>query len=387
MTKRWILIDSATGEYTETLSVTSADLATIDSWSVRKERLRGGRRDGVDTVRIDNGRIRFTVVPTRGMGLWKAWCGDLEIGWQSPVAGPVHPSMVPLFEPSGIGWLSGFDELIARCGLESNGAPQFAEDGTLQYPLHGRIQNIPAHRVELEVDPDAGELRLNGVVDEARLFGNSLRLHSTYRTGFGESSIHVIDRVENLSATPKDFELMYHINFGLPLVTPGAKVVLPVQRMSPRNADAADPARYATWNVYESPTPGIPEACYLCELAADTDGHTAVLLQDRDGARGVRLKFSKGQFPCFTLWKNPIPESDGYVTGLEPATNFPNTRDFEKSHGRVVTLAPGQSRIFEIEMEFLTDTAAVTEARNAVESLGRTVSPEFLTIPDSEWAS
>jgi hypothetical protein len=32
---------------------------------------------------------------------------------------------------------------------------------------------------------------------------------------------------------------------------------------------------------------------------------------------------------------------EGYVTGLEPATNFPNFRGFERKHGRVRTIPPG----------------------------------------------
>ena len=106
--------------------------------------MEGGLRDSVDLVEIDNGRLRVAVVPTRGMGLWKAWHGDWEIGWQSPVKGPVHPAFVPLWEPSGIGWINGFDELLCRCGLESNGAPEFDDQGRLKYPLHGKIANVPA---------------------------------------------------------------------------------------------------------------------------------------------------------------------------------------------------------------------------------------------------
>ena len=90
--------------------------------SVRRISLTGGVREGVDTIEIDNGKFRFIVLPTRGMGLWKGWLGKTEIGWQSPVKGPVHPQFVPLTEPSGLGWLEGFDELLCRCGLESNGA-------------------------------------------------------------------------------------------------------------------------------------------------------------------------------------------------------------------------------------------------------------------------
>ena len=91
--------------------------------SVKRRTLHGGVREGVDTIEIDNGKFRFIVVPTRGMGLWKGWLGKTEIGWQSPVKGPVHPQFVPLTDPSGLGWLEGFDELMCRCGLESNGAP------------------------------------------------------------------------------------------------------------------------------------------------------------------------------------------------------------------------------------------------------------------------
>ena len=56
---------------------------------------------------------------------------------------------------SGLGWLSGFDELMCRCGLENNGAPEFNANGSLRYGLHGRIANTPAHHVELTVDGDA----------------------------------------------------------------------------------------------------------------------------------------------------------------------------------------------------------------------------------------
>ena len=62
--------------------------------------------------------------------------------------GPVHPKFVPLAEPSGVGWLDGFDELLCRCGLVSNGAPEFDERGQLRYGLHGRIANLPARKVE-----------------------------------------------------------------------------------------------------------------------------------------------------------------------------------------------------------------------------------------------
>jgi len=91
------------------------------TWSVSGKAYEDGVRAGVDVVTIDNGRLQLDVIPTRGMGIHHvALNGDQEvptIGWKSPVRGPVHPSFVNLGEPSGLGWLDGFDEFFVRCGL------------------------------------------------------------------------------------------------------------------------------------------------------------------------------------------------------------------------------------------------------------------------------
>jgi hypothetical protein len=43
------------------------------------------------------------------------------------------------------------------------------------------------------------------------------------------------------------------------------------------------------------------------------------------------------------------------VTGLEPGTNFPNPKPYERERGRVRTLAPGESVSFELELrEYVT---------------------------------
>src|SRR6188474_667307 len=119
-TKSWTLTDTSRDIYLDKLTVGPDQVGgPARGYSVVKRRLAGGLREGVDLVEVNNGRLRVAVVPTRGMGLWKAWHGDWEIGWQSPVRGPVNPAFVSLWEPGGIGWLAGFDELLCRCGLES----------------------------------------------------------------------------------------------------------------------------------------------------------------------------------------------------------------------------------------------------------------------------
>lgn len=353
-------------------------------WSIHKRTLHGGLREGVEVVEIDNGLLRFTVVPTRGMGLWRAWLGDLAIGWHSPVKGPVHPRFVPVDEASGIGWLSGFDELLCRCGLESNGAPQFGPDGRLQYPLHGRIANLPAHWVETTIDQASGEISVTGVIDEARLFCNKLRLVSTVQTRVGQPWLRVIDEVTNIAGEPSELELLYHINFGHPLLSPGARVVAPVKTLVPRDPHSASDVRL--WNTYAPAQPGKQEYAHFLELATDPAGRTRALLELADGQRGVSLDFNHQQLPTFTLWKSERLPTDGYVTGMEPGINLPNTRAFEKEQGRVAELKPGETRRFEITLTVHPDAASLAEAKHDITQLADGIGPRIFDRPQPGWS-
>jgi hypothetical protein len=160
--------------------------------------------------------------------------------------------------------------------------------------------------------------------------------------------------------------------------------VVPIRKMAPRDQVAVD--NVPEWDTYGPPTSGLGEAVFFFDLAAAPDGRTQALLHDPDGRRGVSLKFSKKQFPCFTLWKNRQAESDGYVTGLEPAINFPNARSFEKDHGRVTALAAGETRAFELTIEAHPDAAAVRAAQQAVAQLQAGVTPQILDRPHPAWS-
>lgn len=383
--RTWILTDLDQDQSVANLTI-GPDHAggSASGYLVSKRTLMGGLRQGVEVIEVHNGAFRFVVIPTRGMGIWKAALGNLHLGWQSPVNGPVHPALVRLWEPSGIGWLDGFDELLVRCGLESNGAPEFHAGGAIRYPLHGRIANVPASRVELSIDGDAGQIVLRGVVDEARIFGSKLRLTTAISTQVGQPGMTVTDTVTNLSAEPSDMELLYHVNFGAPLCRPGAKVVLPIVKVAPRDEVAV--GNVADWDKYGPETPGSQEAVFFADLAAESDGSTLALLRSPVGDQGASLRFNKKQLPCFTLWKNRQAAADGYVTGLEPATNYPNIKSFEKSQGRVVPLAPGESRTFEVTLEAHPTAASVQAAEAAIAKLQAGVKPEVLPKPQPGWS-
>lgn len=391
--KTWKLIDQRLGigsAYNDVLTIGKRDLEELGDASVVVSQYQAGLSEGVTAVRVKTGKMEFVILPTRGMSIWKAnLLGDEEvssIGWQSPVRGPVHPKFVNVYEPSGLGWLDGFDELFVRCGLQSNGAPEFDEEtGRLKYPLHGLVGNRPAHEVTLKVDTDAKTIQVIGVVEETRFHFIKLRMVSTITAKIGGTSIQVEDEVTNFSTNPAEVQMLYHINFGAPLLDAGSQCVAPVKKLVPRNPHAA--TGIAHWNSYGPPTEGFEEQVYFFEMVGDANKQTQTLLKNAHGRRGVSLKYSTEQLPCFSLWKNTAPLSDGYVTGLEPGTNFPNPRSFEGKKGRVVKLAGGAKTTFAVEMEIHGSAEEVAAAEAAIAKLQAGHKPEVFDAPQPDWCA
>ncbi|REJ75839.1 MAG: DUF4432 family protein [Planctomycetota bacterium] len=377
--------DSDAGTVIAESGSSDISLAGSDPWRVSSRRLAGGVSEGVHVVELDNGHMSVSVLPTRGMGVWRANCEDIRLGWDSPVGRPVHPQYVNAAARNGLGWLDGFNELIARCGLAFNGPPGI-DDGAKspvesQLTLHGRIANIPAHSVEVLLDDSSepGTIGVRGVVEEATLFGPRLRMTSTITTRCGSNSFTVSDEITNLGASPTELQLLYHTNIGPPLLGPRASVHCAANTVVPRDARAAE--GIDTFSTYLGPTPGYAEQVYFFDLIPDAQNETFVLLKDADGERGVTLHFDRDQLPCFTLWKCTQPEADGYVTGLEPATNYPNFKWFEREQGRVVSLDPGETYHAEIRLQVQTSMKGITALQERISALQIRSGPDVRRQP------
>jgi hypothetical protein len=347
--KTWTLTDIASDVWLDSFG-TGGDhlpLGACRNWSIRKRTLHGGLRDRVDLIEVDNGAFAFSILPTRGMGLWQGRYRGSHLGWKAPVHGPVHPTFVNTADRGGIGWLAGFDEWLCRCGLAANGPP--GEDAYTDrqgrarrdlLALHGRIANQPAYYVEVSVGLDPPyELSVTGQVEEGGLFSPHLILTTTYTTAPDSNRVMIHDRVENRGAEPAEMQLLYHCNVGPPFLEAGSRVIAPVREVSPLTPRAAE--GIDTLEFYAGPAAGFAEQVYCYDLVADSAGRTLALLSNRAVDKGMVLRFSHAELPCFTVWKNTGALEDGYVTGLEPATNFPNFKTFERQKGRVPLLAAG----------------------------------------------
>lgn len=353
------------------LSQPLASPTTIQSaggeFQIQRLRLMDGASCGVELLLVDSGKVRAAICPTRGLGLWKANIEGLDCGWKSAVEGPIHPSFVALDDGSGLGWLDGFDELLVRCGLRSFGAPDFDEQGHLKYGLHGRVANLPARNVQVNVDQEHSLLEVSGEVHESRFLQHNLRLRAKYIFAIGEPTIEVRDAVINAGSTATSTQMLYHINIGAPLLEGGAKLHISADRAVARDTRAVTDLR--DWATYLAPTAGYEEQVYFYQGKPDGQGWAKSMLSNKDASRGFALHYRTETLPFFTQWKNTAAESDGYVTGLEPGTGFPNPRSFEEGQGRVPQLGPGESLDFHLKLEGLASSEKVAARAAEVQDI------------------
>jgi len=363
----------------------SVPLATTADWSITKTTLRGGRQQGTELIEVQNGRLRFTVIATRGMSVLSVESGDVRLGWDSPVKEVVHPQFIHLESRGGLGWLEGFNEWLVRCGLEWMGHPgrdrfcnATGDEVEMDLTLHGRIGNIPASEVEVVIEAGPPpRIQIRGLVEERMFHGPKLSLCATISTELDSNTLRIEDTVINQGADEQEFQMLYHANFGPPLLQAGARFLGALKRVQPFNAHAArNLDHYAS---YAGPQPGFREEAYCLEPLPGPAGVTELLLQNALGDRGVSLAFPVTQLPCVTLWKNL--EADGYVTGLEPGTGYPYTRRLEREAGRVPKLAPQSSRQFRIEVAIHADRTSVTSAAQRIQTLQGASAPVLESRP------
>jgi hypothetical protein len=349
--------------------------ARAGSWSVVKAVLHGGKQEGVDLVTVNNGRLAFIVIPTRGMGVLSVELGDVRLGWDSPVKEVVHPAYVNLESRGGLGWLEGFNEWMVRCGLEWAGHPgkdkfinNVGDETEMDLTLHGKIGNIPASEVEVVVDRDPPHrIRVRGRVDERMFYGPKLSLWTEISTEPGANSFRISDTLTNHSAFDQEFQIIYHANYGSPLLESGARFVGAVEQVTPFNARAAESV--TAFKEYADPLKGFVEQVYCLRPYSDNAGRTTMMLQNRSATRAATMSFSVKELPYVTLWKNTNAREEGYVTGLEPGTGFPYTRRLERLAGRVPKLKPGEGRQFTLDFAILTTADEVSTAARHIESI------------------
>ena len=320
---------------------------------------------GIETSILDNGLgrgtriawintgtgLRYKVVIDRAMDIADAFYNQHSLAWLSHLGvTPPQP-----FSDKGIDWLKTFGGgLLTTCGLSHIGGPESDDFGTRG--LHGQISNIPAE-IESIIQPDplAGKLEMSmtGVIRETRIFGLNLELRRTISGKLGEATIKIHDEVINRGNTTAPHMLLYHFNFGWPLVDEGTEIVWQGNWQS-RDGDPNNPIFREGNDFRRCPAPleehsGSGEEAAFIDIDADTNGLCHCGLRNAKLGLDVSLRFQKNQLPWLINWQHW--GKDEYVTGIEPGTNPPIGQAKAREQNTLIQLAPGERRTYDLELK------------------------------------
>ena len=339
-----VLLDAGKAPANQTITSKSLGVKSATPFTVTTKTLHGGRQEGVMLVEIDTGAMKITVVPNRGMNVAQAVSGKVRLGWKSPVHEIVNPAFLDQGARNGIGWLEGFNDLLTRCGYEWVGHAGADEDGTM-LTLHGLAANIPASDVILSVDEKPPyTIRLKGLLREQAFKKVDFTIATELNTVPGAKSFTINDRLTNNGDYPKEYQALYHSNFGPPLMEKGAKFAAPVREVSPFNDYAGK--LLSTWQTYQDRTKDFDEVVYNVFPYGDENGNTLTMVHNAAGTLGASIAYNVNALPAFSLWKNMDTDAQGYVTGMEPGTSFSYNRKYQRDLKLVPTIGPKEHRDF-----------------------------------------
>ena len=217
--------------------------------------------------------------------------------------------------PLGSRWAYSWTEastfgggLLTTCGLDHILFPEDDPLDTYNFPgrdktsygLHGRVGSTPAssfrHGLEDGTPPI---LVASGTVRQTGALAENLVLERRISVPLDENRIEIVDTVRNEGWLPTPHMILYHMNFGAPLLGPETEFV---------------------GQVEERPW-------------------------------GVTLSYDAEQLPAFIQWR--LLDRGAYVVGLEPSTNGLGGRVDARSKGTLRILEPGAERHYRLSLSVI----------------------------------
>jgi len=332
--------------------------------------LTDGKADGVRAVEVATGSgLSFTVLPGRGMDIPFATYKGKALGFFSGT-GITAPGY---FAEPGLEWRRSFYVgLLTTCGIANAGAP--SQDQGKAFGLHGRVANAAAENlcVDQEWEGDEFLIRLKGTMREAEAMVENLALTRRVETRLGAKGFRVHDVVVNRGFEPQPLIMLYHCNFGFPLLGPKARIVGPIRKTEPRDEEARKDRGVEECRSFPEPVQGYQEKVFFHTLGTDNHGRTFVALLNPDAGDGeplgIVLRWNAKELPHLTEWK--MVRKGFYVLGLEPGNSIPLGRGVLREKGVLPQLEGQAEYSMTIDFEVIDDEAGFEAIEKESKALG-----------------
>ena len=307
--------------------------------TLRRVTVSEGRAKGTQIIEVKTASgLELDILPDAGLDIGQCRYKGLNMSWMSK-NGYDSPAAISPYETEFVNTFPG--GLLYTCGLRSAGPAN--RDGGEWHPLHGRYHSLQAEQVCAEIADD--EIIVKGTIRETALFGHCLEVKRTIHIPAFGASVTVEDTVTN--QTPRDEEIMqiYHCNFGYPMLSEKARLVLPEARETiPRTAFAE--AGLARALTFDRPIDSEEERVFFQKMRKEFWAR----LENPDLGISMKISWSGGTLPILSQWRSMA--SGDYVLGLEPSNTYIMGRHDERENGTLPILKAFESISNTIKIEF-----------------------------------
>ena len=307
--------------------------------TLRRVTIAAGRAKGTEIIEVKTaGGLELDILPDAGLDIGQARYKGVNVSWMSK-NGYDSPAAISPYETEFVNTFPG--GLLYTCGLRSAG-PANRDKGEW-HPLHGRYHSLQAQQVCAEIVDD--EIHVRGTIRGTALFGHVLEVRRTIRIPAFGSSVTVQDTVSNL--TPRDEEIMqiYHCNFGYPLLSEKARLVLPEARQTIPRTEFAKTGLGRECE-FDKPIDSEEERVFFQKMEREFWAK----LENPDLGVNMTISWSGDTLPILSQWRSMA--SGDYVLGLEPTNCYIMGRHDERENGTLPVLRAYESVTNTVKIEF-----------------------------------
>lgn len=307
--------------------------------TVRRVTVASGRAKGTEIIEVRTaGGLELDILPDAGLDIGQCRYRGINMSWMSR-NGYDSPAVISPYETEFVNTFPG--GLLYTCGLRSAG-PANRDKGEW-HPLHGRYHSLQADQVCAELADDMVLVR--GTIRETALFGHCLEVKREIRVPAFGASVTVQDTVTNL--TPRDEEIMqiYHCNFGYPLLSEKAKLVLPEERETIPRTEFAKTGLGRECE-FDEPIDNEEERVFFQRMAQDFWAR----VENEALGTAMTISWSGDTLPILSQWRSMA--SGDYVLGLEPTNCYISGRHDERENGTLPVLKAFDSVTNTVTIEF-----------------------------------
>lgn len=314
---------------------------------IREARLLRGRGQHTEVAEFFNAAgLRFTVVPDRCMDLYDCSYKGVNLSFQSK-NGLLSPQAFSAADGEfAEQWPGG---MLVTCGLDNVGGACIAGGN---YPTHGRTSNVPAKNFGTEARWEGGRyvLRATGEIHQTKLYGRHLSIRRTIETALDEKVIRLHDVITNFEAEDEPYQILYHFNFGYPLLQADSCVTASKADIIPMNNLSQDSFHMMP------PEDGRGEELYFRTNLGD---RACGVIYNERLELGAYIAFDTKNLPNMLQWKNM--KSHDYVLALEPCNTFGLPRNAALEQGKIAVLPSYSSVENHIELGVLDGLTEIHE--------------------------